>query len=212
MNAQNSQRRGPSVASRYNPITADQIARPWDDGTFDLTKTLSKESRMLAVPFFGLLFVAENVQLAIGPLSILLLFGCLYYRMDERMRQIASIPLAFSTFLLVIQVGFGRGMGIAAFASGVQPLDTAAWGMPFVPLFLAACLYFIPLRDTSTFKLITADSFLLLASGLVPGQGFVAVFYLVHYTLSIAVVIAIFSDLKNHDVKSFFSESQAAAQ
>jgi hypothetical protein len=70
----------------------------------------------------------------------------------------------------------------------------------------------MPLRDTKTFKMVMADSFLLLASGLIPGLGFLVIFYLVHYTLFFAIVIAIFSDLKNYDVKAFFSDGQAAAQ
>jgi hypothetical protein len=206
--------RQPDVAKRgrYNPITADQIARPRDDGAFDLTKTLSKGSRMLAVPFFGLLFVVENLKLAIAPISILLLFGCLYYRMDLRMRQIASIPLAFSTFLLFLQFSVGRGIGGVPSMNGLDQSDPSGWGMPFVPLFLSACLFFMPLRDTKTFKMVAADSFLLLASGLIPGLGFLVIFYLVHYTLFIAIVIAIISDLKNYDVKALFSDSQAATQ
>ena len=212
MNTQNNQQPNHEARSRYNPITADQIAKRQTDKTFDFTKGLTKESRMLAIPFFGLFLVTENLQLAIAPISILILFVCLYHRMDERMRQIASIPLAFSTILLALQVGFGRGMGIAAVISGTQAKDTSAWGMPFVPLFLAACLFFIPLRETYTFKLAMADSFVLLASGLIPGEGFLVIFYLVHYTLFLAVVVAMFSDLKNHDMKSFFSENEAAAQ
>ena len=84
--------------------------------------------------------------------------------------------------------------------------------MPFVPLFLSTCLFFMPLRETKTFKMVMIDSFLLLASGLIPGLGFLLIFYLVHYTLFFAVVIAIISDLKNSDLKSFFSASPAATQ
>ena len=145
--------------------------------------TMSEQSRFLAIPLFAVIFFLGNLEPLIAPFALWLLFGCLYYRMDLRMRQIASIPLAFSTFLLVIQFAMGRGIGSAATINGLQYSQPSGWGMPFVPLFLSACLFFMPLRETMTFKLILADSSLLLASGLIPGLGFLLILYLVHYTL-----------------------------
>jgi hypothetical protein len=212
MNTQSNQRPNHDARSRYNPITADKIAKPQKDIGSDLAKALSKESRLLGIPFLGLLFLTENLQLVIAPLSLLILFACLQYRLDERMKRIAAVPLAFSTLMLVLQVGFGRGTAVAAAMNGVQPTDASAWGMPFVPLFLSACLFFIPLRESVTFKVIMADACLLLMSGLIPGPGYIAIFYLVHYTLFICVIVAIFSDLKNHGLSSYFSDGEAATQ
>jgi hypothetical protein len=65
-------------------------------------------------------------------------------------------------------------------------------------MFFSVCLVFIPRRDSVTFKIILAGSCLLLASGLLPGQGFVAIFYLLDTTLFLAIVVGIFMDLKSH--------------
>jgi hypothetical protein len=41
---------------------------------------------------------------------------------------------------------------------------------------------------------------LLLFSGLVPGSGCLIVFLMVYYTLFVAIVIAIFNDIKHHNL------------
>jgi hypothetical protein len=65
-------------------------------------------------------------------------------------------------------------------------------------MFFSACLVFIPRRDSVTFKIILAGSCLLLASGLLPGEGFVAIFYLLDGTLFLAIVVGVFIDLKSY--------------
>jgi len=65
-------------------------------------------------------------------------------------------------------------------------------------MFFSICLIFIPKRDSVTFKIVVAESCLLLASGLLPGQGFLCIFYLLDYLLFIAIVVGIFVDLKTY--------------
>jgi hypothetical protein len=71
-------------------------------------------------------------------------------------------------------------------------------GFIWLPMFFSICLVFIPRRDSVTFKIVLAGSCVLLASGLLPGQGFVAIFYMVDATLFIAMVVGIFVDLKTY--------------
>lgn len=68
----------------------------------------------------------------------------------------------------------------------------------WLPIFFSVCLVFIPKRESATFRIVLAASCLLLASGLLPGSGFVAIFYLVNYTLFVAIVVGIFVDLASH--------------
>jgi hypothetical protein len=65
-------------------------------------------------------------------------------------------------------------------------------------MFFSICLVFIPRRDSVTFKIILAGSCVLLLSGLLPGQGFVVVFYLLDTTLFLAMIVGIFIDWKSY--------------
>jgi hypothetical protein len=53
-------------------------------------------------------------------------------------------------------------------------------------------------RESVTFRIVLAASCLLLASGLLPGQGFLCIFYLIDYLLFMAIVVGIFVDLKTY--------------
>jgi hypothetical protein len=66
----------------------------------------------------------------------------------------------------------------------------------WLPMFFAICLVYMPRRDSVTFKIVFAGSCVLLASGLLPGQGFVAIFYVFDTTLFVAMIVGIFLDLK----------------
>jgi hypothetical protein len=66
----------------------------------------------------------------------------------------------------------------------------------WLPMFFAICLVYMPRRDSVTFKIVFAGSCVLLASGLLPGQGFVAIFYVFDTTLFVAMIVEIFLDLK----------------
>ena len=64
-------------------------------------------------------------------------------------------------------------------------------------MFFAICLIYMPRLDTVTYKMVLAGSFSILASGLLPGNGYMAIFFLLNYTLFFAVVICLSVDIKS---------------
>jgi hypothetical protein len=128
-------------------------------------------------------------------LTLLVLLGCLFIRLDHHPRQIAAVPLTLAGIKLAFQMAeyLNSSTPSALFTRGFS-----GPGFIWLPMFFSACLLFIPRRDSVTFKIILAGSCLLLASGLLPGEGFVAIFYLLDGTLFLAIVVGIFIDLKSY--------------
>jgi hypothetical protein len=182
----------------YNPITSDDLktvcpshSEPSGSGGLN-----SPVSRCLAAPLFLLIFVYVQRIPELSPLLILVLLGCLFWRMDAGVRRIAAVPLILS--------GLKLSMEMASYLniSRVNPVNMQALGSEpglfWLPVFFSACLVFIPNKESVTFRIIFVGSCLLLAAGLLPGQGFVAIFYMLDFLLFLAMGIGIFADLTNH--------------
>jgi hypothetical protein len=181
----------------YNPITLEDVAKPpqspWQDYLGELREPLT---RCIGTPLLFLLYVFSHRDPLAAPLMLLVLLGCLFVRLDSHSRQIAAVPLALATIKLAFQMP--SFLNSPAASAQILRSFTTDPGFMWLPMFFSICLVFIPRRDSVTFKIILAGSCVLLASGLLPGQGFVAIFYLLDTMLFVAIVVGIIVDLKTY--------------
>ena len=123
-------------------------------------------------------------------LSVLLLLGALMYRLDPHRRRIAAAPITLSTAMLVSQIA-ARDINDSLFGRPPAPGLIATGAEAWIPLFLAACLFYAPNFRTNTEKILMFISLFVLGSGLLPGGAFVAIFTMVEYFLFIAVAVGL---------------------
>jgi len=180
----------------YNPITLDDLQKPSESGIEALVGPLDTTvARSSAAIFFVLMFVFSHRVLELSPVIILVLLGGLLYRMNKRERLIAGAPLTFAALRLAMLL-----------TERFSPWDTSSYstpgifhgddiGIPWMPLFLSVCLFYMPVKDTYTSKLIFWYSVVLLLSGLVPVDGFSVIFAGALYTLFTGIAIALAFDL-----------------
>jgi hypothetical protein len=119
------------------------------------------------------------------------------HRLDARRARIAAAPVSLAAVALAVKmIGIGDGYpGFHSFGYGMPSFG----GIP-VTLFLSACLIFAPRFPTSTEKILTVISIIMLASGLLPGTGFSYVFTMIQYLLFAAVATGLGIDFyKNGD-------------
>jgi hypothetical protein len=192
----------------YNPITLDDLQKSGQSARSDYFGELTDPlARCVAAPLLFFIFVFSNREPLVAPLTLLVLLSCLFIRLDHHPRQIAAVPLTLAGIKLAFQM--------AEYLNSSTPnvLFTRGFSGPgfiWLPMFFSACLVFIPRRDSVTFKIILAGSCLLLASGLLPGEGFVAIFYLLDGTLFLGMVVGIFIDLKSYAPAQVHSSVRAA--
>jgi hypothetical protein len=198
MNTNSSQPSSPNNDKRlphaYNPITLEDLQRSEPSlATTAFARLGEPIYRCAAAPIFAaVLFYREKLPILV-PLPILLLIGCLFWRLDAQARRVAVVPLSLSGIKLFLsitdylrQASINPGLQLVAF----QP------GFSWLPLFFSICLVCITRRDSATFKVVLAGSCTLLASGLLPGQGFVSIFLLMEVMLFFAIAVAVFVDLQ----------------
>jgi hypothetical protein len=182
----------------YNPIKLGDVQKRVSPTSRDYFGELrDPAARCLAVPLLFFIFAFSHREpLVAGPLTLLVLLGCLIARMDDHFRRIAAVPLALAAVKLAFQM---VSLLDSSAQNSVSPRNFSTDpGFIWLPLFFSICLAFIPQRDSVTFKIIVAGSCVLLASGLLPGQGFLVIFYLLDGTLFLALLVGIFVDLKTY--------------
>ena len=187
----------PAQRSAYNPITVDDLRKSGSASPSDFAASLlAPVPRWAAAPFFGfVLFYTEKLPF-LAPLLVLILLSCLLARFEDHARKIAAVPLTLSAIKLSFAMANEAAYAFWIPSGNTHRADDGCFY--WLPIFFSVCLVFIPNRDSATFKIVLAASSLLLASGLLPGSGFIAIFYLENYTLFIAVVVGIFVDLISH--------------
>ena len=183
----------PPQRSAYNPVTLTDLQKPaLSASKIALNRLVTPVSRCVAAPLFAaILFYREKLP-ALVPLPILLLIVCLFWRLDGQARRIAAVPLSLSGIKLFFSItDYLRQTHENA---GLQPAVFQP-GFSWLPLFFSICLVLIAQKESATFKVILTGSCALLASGLLPGQGFVSIFLVAEVMLFFAVTIAVFADL-----------------
>jgi hypothetical protein len=152
------------------------------------------ESRWLAMPLFGLIyFIAEQLP-EFRPLTIFVMLACLLLRMETRDRELAGIPLTLAAMRLAYQMTSGSAALVGS--PGIMPAQMKAsmLGMPWVPMFFAVCIFYLPRKATATGKIMAASAICMLVSGLLPGEGYVVIFGIIQYTLFVGVVVGLVAD------------------
>lgn len=184
----------PARRTAYDPITVDDLQKPASASSGEFAAALlAPVPRWAAAPFFGfVLFYTEKLPF-LAPLLILILLSCLLARLADHARKIAAVPLTLSAIKLSFAMANEAAYRFWIPSGATHRADDGCFY--WLPIFFSICLVFIPERDSATFKIVLAASSLLLASGLLPGSGFVAIFYMENYTLFIAIVVGIFVDL-----------------
>jgi len=184
---------GNSARSAYNPITLEDVLRP---GLADPLKSFcdvnDPATRLLAIPLFAVIGLFTPTMSTMAPVLVLILLGCLIARLDNRQRQIAAIPIT----LAAVKLGFQMASSPRLMTASVNPSPN--WpgaGIPWLVLFFSICLFFLRDKDSVTFKMVFGGSFALLGSGLLPGEGFLAIFCVVDYTLFFVILISLFVDM-----------------
>jgi hypothetical protein len=197
-NPQNPSNR-PLHKNGYNPITLEDLQRHGTSAAqtyFDLHELTSPVARCFAIPLLFMILSYTLRTPIVAPLILLVLLGCVLVRLENHPRHIAAVPLTLSSiklaFLMESSLEFGS-------LTHIKPGNTT-WdpGFVWLPLFFSTCLILIPKRDSVTFKIVLASACVLLASGLLPAEGFLIIFYLLEGTLFFTIVVGIFADLKGN--------------
>jgi hypothetical protein len=187
----------PAQQTTYRPITFDDLQKPASASSQDVAASLlAPVPRWAAAPFFGFICFYTQRMPFLAPLLVLILLSCLLARLEEHARKIAAVPMTLSAIKLSFAMANETAYDFWIPSGATHRADDACFY--WLPLFFSICLVFIPKRESATFRIVLVASCLLLSSGLLPGSGFIGIFYMIDYTLFIAIVVGIFVDLKSY--------------
>jgi hypothetical protein len=180
----------------YNPITLEDVQSADTDPFF--TGLDKPFARNLGAILFIVIFFLANRSPAVAPVLLVILLACLLYRMSERERAIAAVPLTLSSVLLASELAGPLGFWghFMSYLPRQVALSNAETGLSWLPLFFSACLFFTPSKRTHTSRVVFWYSFALLLSGLLPGMGYLFIAGLLYYTLFVAIFISLLLDLQ----------------
>jgi hypothetical protein len=177
---------------------------PPDDGSFELPEGLIGRVIQWTVGIgFLALYTASERYPEVASLSIVALIGCFLLRLSRRERQIASAPLVVSGVRLALRMAttlFRLPLLRAATTYSVSPANAASqfrpqdYGITWVPLFLAICLFFMPKRTSVTMKIVLACSAVLLVAGLLPSDGYLYIFAMMQMLLFLGIGVGLLVD------------------
>jgi hypothetical protein len=180
----------------YNPITLEDVQSADTDPFF--TGLDKPFARNLGAILFIVIFFLVNRSPAVAPLLLVILLACLLYRMSERQRAIAAVPLTLSSVLLASELAGPLGFWghFMSYLPRQVAVSNAETGLSWLPLFFSAYLFFTPSKRTHTSRVVFWYSFALLLSGLLPGIGYLFIAGLLYYTLFVAIFISLILDLQ----------------
>jgi len=175
----------------YNPVTLGD--REEDFGPLN-----SQLARLLAALLFTIIFLVSWKRAELAPLTILVLAGCLLYRLDERQRKLASAPLILAAIRLCLMLSSEINAHLLVEMPSAMPIakTTADWGITWIPAFLSVCLFYLPRKDSITLKIVGFEAMAVILSSLLPGHGFASVLTVFNATLFFAITIGLLFDLK----------------
>lgn len=170
------------------------------------------EARWLVMILFAVLYWGAEHDRLLQPLTLLVLLACLLFRMDARSRNIAGVPLALAALKLVYQMNPGAMVMPGTQILLPENVKTAMTGLPWVPMFLAICIFYLPQTATVTGIIARATAIALLISGLIPGDGYVIVLAMIQYTLFIGVLVGLIADFSTNGAGQNSHRAMPAAQ
>lgn len=184
----------------YNPITIEDLQTPAQPSSLDVSTFFPNlspsETRWLAAPAFGVIYLVNLGLPQFAPLAVLILLICLLARLNAGQRRVAAVPVGFAGIKLVIALmGSNTLYALNAPGSPVQTMTSNPYGLPWLPIFFAACLFYLPPQESVTGNFVFGGSILLLTSGLLPGDACLGVFAVLHYSLFFVMVCCLAIDL-----------------
>jgi hypothetical protein len=180
------QKRPSDPRAAYKPITLEGLQQK-EDGFFkDMDTPFAK--RWAAILFATIFFLGRHLYF-MAPLMVVVLLACVLYRLNARERMIAAVPTTFAAIRLGTLLGEDLTLNAASNHSTVLQLQSS--GVMWVPLFLAACLFYSPWRLSLTSRAIFWQAVVYLTAGLLPLEGFLIVstmltfgmFFIISFTL-----------------------------
>jgi len=180
----------------YNPITigGDQKQeRNWP-GEFE-----SPVVRLFVALLFTVIFAIAWNRPEFGSLTVIVLAGCLLQRLESWQRRIAAAPLILAAIrlcLLLPAYAADWTPRLNPFNGTPNHTPGGDFGMPWLPAFLSVCLFYLPRKDSVTLKIVVVEALAVILSSLLPGEGFISILAIFHYTLFFAVTIGLILDLK----------------
>jgi hypothetical protein len=190
----------PRQSGVYNPITLGPSAP--GDGNDENDWSGSFESplvRLFVALLFTTIFTVAWKRPEFGPVTILVLAGCLLHRLEPWQRKLAAAPLILAAIrlclLLPAYVADWSG-GINIFNGLPSRVPGGDSGIPWLPAFLSVCLFYLPKKDSITLKIVAVEAMAVILSSLLPGEGFLSVLAIFHYTLFFAISVGLVLDLK----------------
>lgn len=193
----------------YNPITLgdtdDERDASW------LHNFESPVVRLFVSLLFMIIFGISWYRPDLSPITILVVAGCLLYRLEPWQRKLAAAPLLLAAIRLCLVLPAYA----AEWAPNIDPFNPKVsrtvggdFGIPWIPAFLSVCLFYLPRKDSVTLKIVVVESLAVILSSLLPGSGFLSILAIFHFTLFFAIGIGLLLDLKP-DLRSLFSGSMA---
>jgi hypothetical protein len=180
----------------YNPIRLDDGQNRRSKWLDDLNSPIVR--LFVALLFLIILGIAWN-RPEFGPITIVVLAGCLLYRLENWQRELAAAPLVLAAIRLCLLLPTYVSEWtprINPFNGTVSRTPGGDFGMPWLPAFLSVCLFFLPRKDFVTLKIVVVEALAVILSGLLPGAGFVSILAIFHYTLFFAIAVGLVVDLK----------------
>lgn len=148
---------------------------------------------LLMVAFAAIYWIAERDPL-LRPITMIVLLACLLFRMEPRARQLAGVPLTLAAVKLVFQMTPASGALPGSVGLWPEQTKAALAGVPWVPMFLAICIFYLPQKPTVTGTITRVGAIGVLISGLIPGDAYVVVLAMIQYTLFIGILVGLIAD------------------
>jgi hypothetical protein len=168
------------------------------------------ETRWLAMPLFGLIYYVAQQYPDFRPLTIFVLLACLLFRMETRHRELAGVALTLASIRLAYQMTSGAAALIGSPGIMSPQMKASMVGLPWVPMFFAICIFYLPRKATTTGTIMAASAICLLISGLLPGDGYVVIFAIIQYTLFVGVSVGLIADYSSTGASGLAAAAQAA--
>jgi hypothetical protein len=182
----------PSASPRnaYNPVTLKDLEQKEEPFFKNLNSPFAK--RWAAILFAAIFFLGRRMYL-MTPLQVVVLLACVLYRLSPRERMIAAIPATFAAIRLGTQLG--EDFTLNRVSSYPTMLHVQATGVTWVPLFLAACLFYSPWKLSRTSRAIFWQALVYLMAGLLPIEGIFVISTMLTYSMFFVTAFTLIWDL-----------------
>jgi hypothetical protein len=184
------QKRPVDPRAAYKPITLEDLQQQGDGFFKGMDTPFAK--RWAAILFAAIFFLGRHLYF-MAPLMVVVLLACVLYRLNTRERAIAAVPATFAAIRLGTLLGEDLTLNAASNHSTIVHLQSS--GVMWLPLFLAACLFFTPWRFSLTSRAVFWQAVVYLTSGLLPLEGFFVISTILTFWMFLIITFTLIRDL-----------------